>query len=125
MNMRNKLRLTQKLVSEMPAKNQITVDQAKITWWFNIRKNGGMRLTSIGYQAFSEALDIESYEYEIEDLTEFNQQMILDLDRKIQTPYYIKAVKGIPRKVIFFGSREAVMVRLYGNLKQYLDNYQP
>ena len=109
----------------MPAKNQITVDQAKITWWFNIRKNGGMRLTSIGYQAFSEALDIESYEYEIEDLTEFNQQMILDLDRKIQTPYYIKAVKGIPRKVIFFGSREAVMVRLYGNLKQYLDNYQP
>lgn len=123
--MRNKLRLTQKLVSEMPAKNQITVDQAKITWWFNIRKNGGMRLTSIGYQAFSEALDIESYEYEIEDLTEFNQQMILDLDRKIQTPYYIKAVKGIPRKVIFFGSREAVMVRLYGNLKQYLDNYQP
>ena len=84
-----------------------------------------MRLTGVGYRAFSEALDIVSYEYDIADPTEFNQHMILDLDRKIQTPYYIKAIKGIPRKVIFFGSREAVMVRLYGDLKQYLDNYQP
>ena len=51
--------------------------------------------------------------------------MILDLDRKIQTPYYIHAVKGIPKKVVFFGSKEAVMIKLYGDLKKYLDNYQP
>ena len=84
-----------------------------------------MRLTSVGYQAFCEALDIVSYEYNINDPTEFNQHMILDLDRKIQTPYYISATKGIPKKVIFFGSKEAVMIQLYGDLKQYLDNYRP
>jgi hypothetical protein len=26
---------------------------------------------------------------------------------------------------VFFGSKEAVMVNLYGNLEQFLDNYQP
>lgn len=125
MIMRDKLRLTKRLVDQLPESDRITVDQAKVAWWHNFRTAGGMRLTSLGYQAFSEALDIDSYAYEIADPTEFNQQMILDLDRKIQTPYYIKAVKGIPKKVIFFGSKEAVMIRLYGDLKRYLDNYQP
>ena len=68
---------------------------------------------------------IISYDHNIDNPLEFNQQMILDLDRKIQTPYYIHAVKGIPKKVVFFGSKEAVMIKLYGDLKKYLDNYQP
>lgn len=123
--MRDKLRLTQKLVSELPKEDCITVAEARVQWWFNFRNKGGMRLTSVGYRAFCEALDIVSYEYNINDPTEFNQHMILDLDRKIQTPYYISATKGIPKKVIFFGSKEAVMIQLYGDLKQYLDNYRP
>jgi hypothetical protein len=123
--MRDKLRLTQKLVSELPKEDCITVAEARVQWWFNFRNKGGMRLTSVGYRAFCEALDIVSYEYNINNPTEFNQHMILDLDRKIQTPYYISATKGIPKKVIFFGSKEAVMIQLYGDLKQYLDNYRP
>jgi hypothetical protein len=95
------------------------------TWWFNLRKNGGMRLTGPGYVAFVKDLDLEHYEYAIADPMIFNQHMILDLDRKMQMPYYIHAVKGIPRKIVFFGSREAVMVNLYGNLQQFLDNYRP
>jgi hypothetical protein len=43
----------------------------------------------------------------------------------MQMPYYIDAVKGIPKQIVFFGSREAVMVNLYGNLQQLLDNYRP
>ena len=31
----------------------------------------------------------------------------------------------ISKKIVFFGSQEAVMVNLYGDLKKYLDNYQP
>jgi hypothetical protein len=123
--MRDKLRLTQKLVLELPEEDRITVAEARVQWWFNFRNNGGMRLTSVGYRAFCEALDIVSYEYNINNPTEFNQHMILDLDRKIQTPYYISATKGIPKKVIFFGSKETVMIQLYGDLKQYLDNYRP
>ena len=84
-----------------------------------------MRLTGIGHTAFVKDLDLEHYEYAISDPMTFNQQTILKLDRKMQTPYYIHAVKGIPKKIVFFGSREAVMANLYGNLQQFLDNYKP
>lgn len=95
------------------------------TWWFNLRKNGGMRLTGPGYSIFVKELELEHYEYTIDDPMLFTQQTILDLDRKMQMPYYISATKGVPKKIVFFGSREAVMINLYGNLKQFLDNYRP
>ncbi len=84
-----------------------------------------MRLTGPGHQTFVQDLALEHYEYAIDNPMLFNQQTILDLDRKMQMPYYISASKGIPKKIVFFGSKEAVMVNLYGNLKQFLDNYRP
>lgn len=84
-----------------------------------------MRLTTTGYRIFVEQLDLEHYEYTIADPMSFNQHTILKLDRKLQTPYYIHAVKGVPRKIVFFGSREAVVANLYKNLEQFLDNYRP
>lgn len=123
--MRNKRKLTEQLVTQLDPDLGITVNYAMHTWWFNLRKDGGMRLTGTGYQIFARDLDLEHYGYEISDPLLFNQHTILDLDRKMQMPYYIHAVKGIPRKILFFGSKEAVMVNLYGNLKQFLDNYQP
>ena len=84
-----------------------------------------MRLTITGFHTFVKDLELEHYEYAIDDPVVFNQHTILNLDRKMQMPYYIHAVKGIPKKIVFFGSREAVMVNLYGNLQQFLDNYQP
>ena len=95
------------------------------TWWFNLRSSGGMRLTTAGYQTFCKELDLEHYSFNIDNPLEFNQHMILDMDRKLQMPYYINAVKGIPKRVIFFGSREAMVTNLYGDLKKFLDNYTP
>ncbi len=123
--MRDKKRLTEELVSLLAGDYSISVDQAMRTWWFNLRKNGGMRLTGPGYHAFVELLKLEHYSYNINDPLQFNQQTVLKLDRKMQMPYYVHGVKGIPKKIVFFGSREAVMVNLYGNLKQFLDNYTP
>lgn len=84
-----------------------------------------MRLTGQGYVTFVADLDLEHYEYNIDDPMQFNQQTILSLDRKMQMPYYVHAVKGVPKKIVFFGSREAVMINLYRNLQQFLDNYRP
>ena len=124
-DVRDKLRLTEQLVKQLDPESGITVDQAMRTWWFNIRKNGGMRLTGPGHQTFVQDLALKHYEYAIDNPMLFNQQTILDLDRKMQMPYYISASKGIPKKIVFFGSKEAVMVNLYGNLKQFLYNYRP
>jgi len=84
-----------------------------------------MRLTASGYEAFRDQLDLEHYSYVIDNPALKNQQTVLKLDRKMQMPYYISAVKGIPKQIVFFGSREAVVVSLYGNLEQFLDNYKP
>ena len=122
---RDKLKLTEELVKRLDPQSGITIKLAMSTWWFNIRKNGGMRLTGPGYMLFKEQLDLAHYEFAIPDPHQFNQHLMLALDRKIQMPYYISATKGIPKKIVFFGNREAVMVNLYGNLQKFLDNYTP
>ena len=122
--MRDKRKLTQQLIDLLNEDQRISVESAMPAWWFNLRKNGGMRLTATGYYTFVEELELEHYSYPIDNPMLFNQQTILDLDRKMQMPYYIHAAKGVPKKIVFFGSREAVMVNLYGNLQQFLDNYE-
>jgi hypothetical protein len=122
---RDKLRLTEELVKQLDPESGITVRRAMRTWWFNLRKNGGMRLTGPGFTVFTQDLNLARYEFAIPDPHQFNQHVILDLDRKMQMPYYISTTKGIPKKIVFFGSREAVMINLYGSLQQFLDNYRP
>jgi hypothetical protein len=122
---RDKTKLTQELIALLPEEQQTNLITTMHAWWFNTRRNGGMRLTADGYDAFAKQLDLEHYSYSIDNPLLINQQIILKLDRKMQMPYYIQATKGIPKKIIFFGSKEAVMVNLYGNLQQFLDNYKP
>lgn len=123
--MRDKRKLTEELIALLGEGDCVDPKSAMTTWWFNIRRNGGMRLTSTGYSVLAEDLDLEHYSYNIDDPQVFDKQLMLTLDRKMQMPYYIQAVKGIPKQIIFFGSKEAVMVNLYGNLSQFLDNYRP
>ena len=124
LDVRDKKKLTQELIALLPDKQRIDMDSAMSVWWLNLRKNGGMRLTGLGYRAFVEDLELEHYAYSIDDPMIINQHTILDLDRKMQMPYYIHAVKGVPKKIIFFGSQEAVLVQLYGNLNKFLENYK-
>jgi hypothetical protein len=121
---RDKHNLTQRLIELLPEADRISVNAALHSWWFNIRSTGGMRLTGPGYTVFTEQLDLARYEWSIQDPHQFNQHVILALDRKIQMPYYISATKGVPKKIVFFGSQEAVWINLYGNLEQFLDNYK-
>jgi hypothetical protein len=122
---RDKRKLTEELIALLAEEDRVDLKFAMSAWWFNLRRNGGMRLTSVGYQTLSEDLELEHYSYSIDDPHIFDKQLILKLDRKMQMPYYIDTVKGIPKRIVFFGSREAVMVNLYGNLQQFLDNYRP
>lgn len=125
LDVRDKQHLTHKLVNLLPENGRISTESALPIWWHNLRKNGGLRLTTTGFQTFVDDLELEHYEYAVENPQLFNQQTILDLDRKMQMPYYIHVVKGIPKKIVFFGSQEAVVINLYGNLQQFLDNYKP
>ena len=123
--MRDKRKLTEELIALLPEEDRIGLKFAISGWWFNLRRNGGMRLTNIGYSVLAEDLELEHYSYSIDDPHIFNKQLILKLDRKMQMPYYIDTVKGIPKRIVFFSSNEALIVNLYGNLPQFLDNYRP
>ena len=48
---------------------------------------------------------------------------VLSLDRKLQMPYYIVGKKKIPVDLVMFGSKEAMLVNLYGDLDKFLRNY--
>lgn len=111
------------MVEQLPDGAVETVDQAMNLWWYNIRQNGGLRLSELGYFVMKKILDIESYEIAINWET-FDRRTILSLDRKLQMPYYIAVKKKIPQSIVFFGSREAMLAQLYGDINKFLDNYK-
>lgn len=108
--------LTQRLVE---LAGNITLDQATRLWYKNIRSNSGMRLTHAGLQAFL-ALDLEHWSVAI-DVKKINKKMLLDLDRRLQYPYYIDGKK---RQLVLFSSREALMANLYGDLQAWLTSLE-
>lgn len=124
--MRDKLKLTERLVEELPEEFKESVDLALKTWWINIRKNGGMRLTEHGFYVLSRVLNLAHYGIEVKPITNKRvilTRIILTLDRKLQMPYYIEVVKHVPVKVYMFGSREAVAAQLYGDIEKFLESY--
>ncbi len=123
LDVRDKLKLTQAVIDQLPPGTEMDVNTAMKVWWYNIRAHGGLRLTELGYFTFKRVMDLESYSMEI-DWETFDRATILKLDRRLQMPYYIEVNKKIPKNIIFFGSREAMMAKLYGNLNKFLDNYQ-
>jgi len=119
---RDKKKLTAELVEHLPEAFKISVEQAIPLWWHNLRAGGGMRLTREGYETFTKLLNLEHYEYPVQPFT-INSRMIIALDRKLQQPWYIIFHKQMPKTLVFFGSKEAMMANLYGDLNKFLDNY--
>ena len=122
--MRNrKLELIQGLMPRIPEQQQHSVESAMATWWVNIRRDGGMRLTVTGYEMMHDVLRLESWRLDLADQDHviFTKRLILDLDRKLEWPYYIEVnIRKKIRHIVFFGSREAMMATMYGDLEQWL-----
>jgi hypothetical protein len=116
--MLNKLVLTQELVIRCP--NAPTVDEAMRTWWMNIRDGGGLRLSHKGYQTFSTDLELHSYEFEL-DPNLLTSKNILALDHHLTCPYYVVNNRK-HNKIVMFGSREAMMAVLHGNMQQFINS---
>ena len=116
--MRDKRKLTEDLIKHLDY--PLSVDEAYKQWWVNPRNTGGLRLTPFGYQTLSEHLELEHWSHRLEP-DDINMKFVLNLDRKLQYPFYIKFKKRLPEEIVFFGSKEAVMVKLYGSVKRFLD----
>jgi hypothetical protein len=116
--MLNKHNVTKQILEQLPGK--ITplpaFEQALKQWWYNIRESGGLRLSGQGYIVFN-ILELERWEHNL-DSTIINAGMLLTLDQKLTCPYYI--TPGKKPRLIMFGSKETMMLKLYGDIEQYL-----
>lgn len=114
----SKSKLTKRLIELLPEDHKISLDEAMLHWYTNIRNNGGFRLTVFGYQAMK-ILGLESWSVELTDIKiTMDKTMLLDLDRKLTYPYFIDYKK---KTIIFYSSKEAMMATMYGSIKNWLD----
>jgi hypothetical protein len=111
--MNSKLLVTKSLLEKL----QLPTDDKRLKewhllWWHNPRENGNhsMRLTDRGLEDFETKLEIKSYQVDFPEILEiFTNQLILNLDRYIDGPYYVT------RKYIkVFTEKMAVQLILFG-----------
>jgi hypothetical protein len=114
-----KHKLTKRLIELLPEDHRITLEEAMVLWYTNIRNNGGFRLTQNGYQALK-ILALESWSVPLNDIKiTMDKNLLLALDRKLTWPYFIDYKK---KEIVFYSSKEAVMATMYGSIKNWLDN---
>ena len=114
-----KHKITKRLIELLPEDHRLSIEEALVLWYTNIRNNGGFRLTQNGFQAMK-ILGLESWSVPLNDIKiTMDKNLLLALDRKLTWPYFIDYKK---KEIIFYSSREAVMATMYGSIKNWLDN---
>jgi len=121
-----KEKITESVFNEIPKDINpyinTTTDRLLFEWWFTGRHGTGLRLTEEGLKAFKLA-DLEYYDIKFNPLQwKSVYDLILELNQKINCPYYVHILTLPPYYIRLFDSKIAMMVNLYGNLKEYLDS---
>ena len=107
----NKIELTEKFLSQLGLPTDAkTIRKYKSEWWANPRsKNNGLRLTDYGFKVLTERLELTSYNVVFPPETEFNSELILRLDKFLETPYYIAR-----KSIVVFREKTALELILFG-----------
>lgn len=115
--MLSKLDYTQQILKQLPADKRLSEEAALALWWQDIRPDGGLRLSPEGCVVFN-YLNISSYEFDVPPSTPARANTLLVLNKKLTCPYYFKLGKA--PKIVFFGSKEATMYSLYGDIDKFV-----
>ena len=113
--MPSKQYLTQQLLTQLPPDDRPSFEQAMKSWWQDIRDDSGLRLSISGYDAFK-FLKIELHDFEFTKA--LSPSLLMTLNRKLDCPYYLKV--GKTPKLVLFGSQQAVMYAMYGDMEKFL-----
>ena len=83
--------------------------------WFNLRNNSNsLRLTDIGLDYVKQA-DIRTYEIEFPKDLKLSAQVLIWLDRYLESPYYLSS-----KKIIVITEKAALELHLFsGDLQKY------
>jgi hypothetical protein len=113
--MLSKSQLTQQLLNQLPADERLEYQIALKIWWQDSREDGGLRLSLYGLDVFK-LLKIESHEFEFSRA--LSPGLLMTLNKKLDCPYFLKGGKNT--KLILFGSEQAVMYAMYGDMEKFL-----
>ena len=99
--------------------SDLDAEQASRIWFWDIRRNGGLRLTAGGYTAMKQA-GIQSWSVPFERKS-LDKKTMLEMNRRIQWPYFISTR---PPELVLFSDTDAVMATLYGDVRSWLQNME-
>lgn len=107
---------TQAFIDNDPRDNlyRPAFDTAYWTYWQNARRDGGFRLTQKGCLHLIDRLELEYFEIPIEEVDP-SPRFLLDLDRFIKTPYYIRNIKKKSRTILLFDKKTYFALTMYNN----------
>jgi len=123
-----KEKITEAVLAEIDKKDNIylvcPIDKVMFKWFITGRQEG-LRLTDEGVNAFKLA-NIEFYDHEFKQEGQSYYSFILELNKKIKCPFYIGTKKIDGKKttlyIRLYDSKIAMVLNLYGNLKDYLNS---
>jgi hypothetical protein len=111
-----KRHLTQLVINEKNEPSE-SFDKLYNYIWQNPRKksSGGLRLTEEGYQLLVNELDLKSYSIDFCKETTITNQVMIWLDKFIDSPYYIDK-----NSIVVFKEKMAVQLILFnGDIQKY------
>jgi hypothetical protein len=137
---KSKEEITEAVLKELPLSkwHRLSLDKVVFQWWQTGRGGQGLRLSDVGYLAFTEA-KIAGWDFDIQIKSKstkkkmggvtrmtvaIHQQFITELSKKVKCPYYIGVDKAekIPRSFIkIYDHKTAMMITLYGSLMDYIE----
>jgi hypothetical protein len=114
-----------KQLSELTTKSPIDCDTAIEIWWWNKYNGSSFRLTVPGLITFTNELALASYNWKLAEPLRVTPQILLKLDRKLESPYFIRfggKKEMFIHELILFAEKEATYLNLIDNLEKFLDN---
>ena len=112
--MRSKDQYTIAFKENDPNNHKLDFKEAYVIWWQNQRRDGGFRLTAQGYKHCRKTLDLEYFEIELDNVVA-TPGFLLDLDKYIKTPYYIKMPRNIIKSIVLFDKKTYFALTMYNN----------
>ena len=97
--------------------SEATLKQYMPVWWQNTRDKaeGGLRLTSEGFEFITEKLDLTTYEVPFPKDFKLTTQTVIFLDKFIDCPYYLA-----PYSIFVTDEKKALELHLFsGDLRKY------
>ena len=122
--MRSKDQYTVAFKENDPNGHKLDFKDAYVIWWQNQRRDGGFRLTAQGYAHCRKKLNLEYFEIELDDIIA-TPGFLLDLDKYIKTPYYIKMPKNKIKSIVLFDKKTYFTLTMYNNdFKKFINSHK-